>query len=87
MSATVYLIHFEQPFKHARHYLGSAKDVQKRVAKHRKGKGAKLLKHVTAAGIDWSVVRTWAEGGRQLEAKFKRAQHNSRLCPICSEMA
>jgi hypothetical protein len=69
---TVYLIHFEVRYKHAGHYLGSAL----------KNEGARLLEVVNDAGIKWSVVRTW-EGTRATEAKFKRAKHNVRLCPIC----
>ncbi len=84
---TVYLIHFNQSFKHARHYLGSSTDVPSRLEDHRNGWGAKLMKHVTKAGIGWKVVRQWPGGGRKLERKFKRAQHNVRLCPICSKKA
>ena len=81
-SVTVYLIHFEKPYKHARHYLGSAIDLAERLAQHRNGKGARLLQVVKEAGIDWDVSRTW-QGTRETEAKFKRAQHNTRLCPHC----
>ena len=83
--ATVYLIHFDSPYHHARHYLGSSKDVPSRLEDHRNGRGANLLKVVSQAGIGFSVVRQWAGGGRELERKFKKAQHNTRLCPICNK--
>lgn len=82
---TVYLIHFSRAFKHARHYLGSTNDLEKRLEDHKNGRGAKLLRHVSEAGIEWEMVRQWSKGGRKLEAKFKKAQHNTRLCPICNK--
>lgn len=79
----VYLIHFDKPFKHAKHYLGYAKDVPKRVARHRSGAGAKLLRAVQQAGIGWEVVRIWPEGGRATERKLKGYGGRSKLCPVC----
>lgn len=78
----VYLIHFDRPLHHARHYLGSAVSISLRVAEHRAGKGAKLLAAVNAAGIGWSVVRTW-RGGRRLERVLKNKHKAGRLCPCC----
>lgn len=46
-----YLIHFERPYRHARHYLGWTVDLEARLAKHRAGNGARLLRVATAAGI------------------------------------
>ncbi len=81
-AVTVYLLHFAQPYKHARHYLGSAVNLAARLAEHRSGHGGRLLQVVQEAGIEWEVVRTW-QGTRATEAKFKRARHNVRLCPKC----
>jgi predicted GIY-YIG superfamily endonuclease len=30
----VYLIHFDRPYKHSRHYLGYATDVDERLERH-----------------------------------------------------
>jgi predicted GIY-YIG superfamily endonuclease len=82
-STHVYLIHFVEPYKHARHYTGSAQDLFHRLDQHRNGTGARLMQVVRAAGIEWVVARTWP-GGRRLEYKLK-SQHNApkNLCPIC----
>ncbi|MBB5085041.1 putative GIY-YIG superfamily endonuclease [Nonomuraea endophytica] len=32
MTGTVYLLHFAQPYRHARHYLGWTTDLQARLA-------------------------------------------------------
>jgi len=82
---TVYLLHFTEPYKHARHYVGVATHVQRRLQHHRTGSGARLLAAVAAAGIDFVVARTW-RGGRKLERKIKRNEFGSTrlLCPVCS---
>ena len=79
----VYLLHFTEPYKHARHYLGVADDLAHRLAEHRAGTGARLTQVVRDAGISWVVARTWP-GWRRLEFALKR-QHNApkNLCPVC----
>ena len=82
----VYLIHFSEAYKHARHYLGSASDLDERIERHRSGNGARLLKVITDAGISWSVVRTW-KGSRLIERQIKRRKEAPALCPICAGAA
>jgi hypothetical protein len=81
----IYLIHFDQPFKHARHYLGSAKNLESRLHDHRIGgsKCAKLMRAVNGAGIGWSVSRFW-RGGRIDERRLKSLGGAARICPVCT---
>lgn len=82
----VYLIHFEKPFKHAKHYIGfssSKRNVQLRLDHHRHGRGSRLLRAVAEAGISFDVVRIWEEGDRTFERKLKRRKEAPKLCPIC----
>lgn len=79
----VYLIHFDEPYKHARHYLGSAQDLDARLIEHHRGDGSRLMQVITAVGISWRLARTW-RGGRQLERRLKTLGSAVRLCPICS---
>ncbi len=81
-TATTYLIHFDRPYKHARHYIGSALHLEARLSHHRTGTGARLLAVIQQAGIEWSVVRTW-EGDKQFERKLKNRHNAKKLCPIC----
>lgn len=78
----VYLIHFEKPYKHARHYIGYTRSLNQRIDRHRSGDGSPLLRAASAAGIEWSVVRTW-KGGRDLERKLKNRKKASEICPCC----
>lgn len=86
----VYLIHFDEPYRHARHYIGFAENRQtfgRRIAHHRKGTGARLLAVVGAAGIGFTVARTWPDGDRTAERKLKNQKNTPRLCPLCAGKA
>jgi predicted GIY-YIG superfamily endonuclease len=81
-NGTVYLLHFDRPYKHARHYIGWTDDLDARLAAHQTGQGARLLAVVHAAGIGWTLARTW-DGGRIRERQIKRQGGASRCCPLC----
>ena len=78
----VYLIHFERPYRHARHYLGVTNDLEHRLQQHARGTGARLMEVIKGAGIPWKLAATW-EGGRDLEQRYKAWNNSCRLCPIC----
>jgi hypothetical protein len=83
LAGTVYLIHLQRPYRHARHYLGWTLDVERRLAVHRAGGGSPLLRAAVAAGISFEVARTWP-GDRHLERRLHRYKNTpARLCPIC----
>ena len=81
---TVYLLHFDPPFKHARHYIGvtNRDDVQARVAEHQRGEGAVLCRHARRAGCEIKLARTWPNVERRYELKLK-GRSARPLCPIC----
>jgi len=81
---TVYLLCFDRHYVHARHYLGSARNLDARLAEHRNGRGARLLQVIAQAGIGWRLVRTWQNGDRKLERRLKNQKNGPRLCPECA---
>jgi len=82
-TGTVYLLHFDQPYAHARHYLGWTRGpLARRLRQHGKSHGARLTQVVAAAGITWQLARTW-EGDHDREAQLKRQGGRSRMCPLC----
>jgi len=82
-AGTVYLLHFDRPYKHARHYVGwTARNVKRRLAEHEAGRGARLLAVVREAGIGWQLARLWP-GGRERERQIKRQGGHARKCPLC----
>lgn len=80
----IYLLHFDRPYKHARHYTGWTPDgnLDARLAAHKAGRGARLTQVVAQAGIGWTLARTWP-GDRTRERQLKRQGGASRRCPIC----
>jgi len=81
---TIYLLHFDTPYKHARHYLGwtGRGELAARLAEHRAGRGARLLEVVAGAGIGWQLAATWC-GDRNEERRLKNWHKSPQLCPIC----
>lgn len=79
----VYLIHFDRPLHHAKHYLGYCADgtLEVRLIRHRAGRGARLLAVLREFNIGWRVVRVF-EGDRKFERRLK-GRGASRLCPLC----
>ncbi len=80
----VYLLHFNQPYRHARHYIGFTEEenLEERLAWHKKGNGARLLHVIKEAGISFQLARTW-DGERDLEHRLKKRKNSKSLCPIC----
>jgi predicted GIY-YIG superfamily endonuclease len=81
---TTYLIHFDRPYRHARHYTGWASDLDARIAAHLNGEGARLMAVVNEAGITWHVSRTWPGTTRATERKIKNTRHVPEYCPDCA---
>jgi predicted GIY-YIG superfamily endonuclease len=79
---TIYLLHLQTPYKHARHYLGFSTHLKARLEHHRNGTGARFMQVVTEAGIPWRVARTW-QGTRNDERRLKNWHNSAQLCPIC----
>ncbi len=81
----VYLLHFNQPYRHARHYLGFSHDLRARLHAHKSGSGARLMEVIAEAGISWQVARLWPDGDRTLEHQLKGWHSGAKLCPICAQ--
>jgi len=81
----VYLIHFDSPYKHAKHYLGYTENLESRLDRHHSKNGSKLLRAVENAGIGFTVVRIWPDGDRNFERQLKNQKNTSRFCPVCKQ--
>jgi predicted GIY-YIG superfamily endonuclease len=75
-------LHFDRPIFRAQHYLGWSIDIERRVALHRRGKGARLVAQALAAGIGVDLVRVWLTGDRTQERSLKRSGPKAQ-CPWC----
>lgn len=85
---TLYLFHFDEPYKHARHYLGWTQQPEVRFEAHLCGNGSRLVAAVVNAGIGITVARTWKDKTRNDERRIKkRRQPLAIYCPVCSGAA
>lgn len=82
---TVYLLHFNEPYHHARHYMGFTTNLAERLEAHAKGTGARLMEVIANAGLSFELARTWT-GTRKDERKLKSAKNAPRFCPMCKAM-
>lgn len=81
----VYLLHFDKPLHHARHYVGYVEyDLEQRIEHHLAGRGARLVAAVVAAGIDVQLARVWPGANRTFERRLKRWHGSARFCPLCN---
>jgi hypothetical protein len=78
----VYLLHFTEPYHHARHYLGWSRRLMPRLLAHLTSQGSPLVAAAIEAGITVRLARTWA-GGRATERALKRRKHHRLVCPLC----
>lgn len=78
-----YLLHFDTPLAHARHYLGYARDIDARIAAHTAGQGARLMAVCKERGIGFQLVRVWPGANRLDERKLKNRKNGPALCPRC----
>jgi hypothetical protein len=80
----VYLLHFDTPLAHAKHYLGWAEDAEKRVQKHFEGtSGVKIMDAVHRNRISFTVARVWDGVTRTFERSLKNRGGLGQFCPIC----
>ena len=79
----IYMLHFDQPYRHARHYVGWTEDLLDRLERHATGHGARLVAVIWDAGIGFTAVRI-CEGTRTTERAIKNAGGAVRYCPACT---
>lgn len=83
----VYVLCFERPVAHAKHYIGfvvgGAEAKDRRLKRHLAGRGNPLVCEAGKRG----AVRTakfWAGGCRNFERWLKNRRDVSNWCPICA---
>jgi len=82
----VYLLHFDKPLCHARHYIGYTENLDKRILQHRSGNGhARLMEVIYELGIGFRIARVWFGEDRHFERMLKNQKNAPRLCPYCNK--
>jgi hypothetical protein len=89
---TTYVLHFTAPntpsgtaarYRHAGHYIGWAADLEARLAEHRQGRGARLLRVIKDAGLGFTVAWIWPGTTKDREDQLKCRGSGARSCPEC----
>lgn len=84
---TVYVLHFDPPYQHARHYIGYTPDPThtRRVREHMEmgTKGSPLVRAALQAGCEVVVAAVYPGAGRDYEAWLKARRDTRRWCPTC----
>lgn len=76
----IYILHFDTPLHHARHYVGYCADgtLNERLARHRAGHGSRLMAALEEAGIGYTIALTHpAIGGSSARSSEPRTRHDS----------
>jgi len=85
---TVYILHLESPFHHARHYTGFSKNgrtLKVRVGHHENGTArCKFTDALHRNGIHFTLARIFKQADRNFERKLKKTHNVSRYCPVCN---
>jgi hypothetical protein len=79
----VYVLHFDRPYAHARHYVGFTRNLDQRIARHRAGLSSPLMRAVRKARIGFKVARIWHGVTRRFERRVHHMQ-TKLLCPLCT---
>lgn len=83
----LYLLHFDRPYRHARHYLGftARGALCSRIAEHAAGgsHASPLVSAALRAGCIVSIARVWPSGTRRDERRLKVQGGLGRICPTC----
>lgn len=80
----VYVICFEEPIAHARHYCGASDDVVFRLLAHRAGRGSALTRRAVLNNIGMRIGRVLrSQDPWSAERQLKAAKDSSRFCLGC----
>lgn len=83
----VYLLHFDEPIAHAKHYIGWSKEHPEkeggRIEQHRKGQAARLTQVLLEKQIGFTVTRIWEDVDRNFERRLKNMKCSPKYCPTC----
>ena len=81
----IYILHFSEPFKHAKHYVGSSINPRERIKLHRKGRsGVCLINAVVKEGILLKLGNLIKSDSRNYEKLIKKIKNTKRFCKFCN---
>lgn len=80
---TIYVLHFEPAYEHAKHYIGyTTKGGEARADEHVGGRGSPLVRAATARGCTVTLAAEFP-GTPTDERKLKNRKNARSICPRC----
>lgn len=86
MYGWIYVIHFDRPLGHARHYVGSTGALRQRLCRHAHGHGSRLTRELHKRGIGFrlgGLFRAKPEWMRRIERLCKAHHQAAHFCGFC----
>jgi len=80
---STYILHFNTPLAHARHYVGCSAHIRHRINQHNKGNGSRITQVCVERGIEFVLARVFKGKDRKFERKLKRTHSVRDYCPLC----
>jgi predicted GIY-YIG superfamily endonuclease/GNAT superfamily N-acetyltransferase len=85
----IYVLHFDTPLAHARHYIGCTENLRARLTAHANGAGSRICRELIKREIGWKLGGLYQcthKQMRRLERSLKDQKHSSRFCEICNSV-
>ena len=76
----IYMLHFDRPYRHAKHYVGWTDDLFDRLDQHAAGRGARLVAVIWHAGIGFTLIRI-CEGTRRHRTRHQERRRRGPVLP------
>lgn len=84
MPGYLYILHFDEPLHHAKHYSGSTKNLRQRLVAHASGAGSKLTKWLADHGLNWRLGAVATAPGNKLRAIERELKARKNACDFCA---
>lgn len=84
--AYIYVLHFNEPLHHARHYTGCTTHLQARLTAHANGQGSSLSRYMWANQLEWTLGSLFVctkAAMRRHERALKNTNNAPKFCGIC----
>lgn len=81
----VYLLHFDRPYRHARHFMGAvagSPSPSELLAIVERQNHIPILRAAIAAGVSFIVARTWDVDELRAACGYGHGGR-ARICPVC----
>lgn len=84
----IYVLHFDTPLSHARHYIGCTESLRQRLTAHAIGAGSRICRELIERGVTFRLGGLYTCSHRRmrtLERTLKNQHNSDRYCQLCTK--